>query len=314
MKKSRFKAVLISVLLIAFCISGEVIAQGPPDPTISSIVPNRGKNGDWVIINGTNFRATPNVWFYYDDWPSQNVQFISSTRLRVLVPLIEWPRFQGPVDVQVENPWPWGESNILSNGFTYLAPPYNFEIGGDQSADEGDTVTVSAIFDDNSGDTHDAEIDWDDGTVEDVVVNYIFVGESTIPTVTGSHVYEDDDTYTVTITATDQYGASDSDSLIVNVDNEPPVLRKLSDQTITGANPTVSVNVQFTDPGILDTHTMRVVWGDGSNPDIIQPAVSPVTIQHTYPGDGTIYEVEVTVVDDDGGGDVEFFTVTQSPQ
>ncbi|MFC1715666.1 PKD domain-containing protein [Candidatus Poribacteria bacterium] len=311
MKKSRFRAVLISVLLMAFGISSGVIAQ----VSITSITPNNGSvdGGYQVTIRGSGFFqfsldgviTNPTVWFD-NDWQAEYVIYDNSTQLRVGVP----PHPQGRVDVAVINPI--GGAGVLPNGFTYLDPP-DVNAGKGQVSNEGDTVTVSATFTDNFGDTHKAVIDWGDGTITVGNIEYpppLILLQVTIPTVTGSHVYRDNGRYRVTITVIDQFGARGSDSLIAGVSNVPPTIGPIPDQTITGANPTVSVNVQFTDPGSLDFHAMRVIWGDDSEPDIIEPAISPVTIQHTYPSDGIAYGVEVTVVDDDGGGDEEFFTVT----
>ncbi|MFK4593640.1 PKD domain-containing protein [Streptomyces pristinaespiralis] len=75
----------------------------------------------------------------------------------------------------------------------------------------------------------------------------------------------------------------------------------------------VSFAGTFTDPGTLDTHTMSVDWGDGTTTDV--PGVSsPVGSTHQYSSAG-IYDIAVTVTDDDGGSDTQHcgFVVVYDP-
>jgi PKD repeat protein len=57
----------------------------------------------------------------------------------------------------------------------------------------------------------------------------------------------------------------------------------------------------FTDPAITDTHKAVINWGDGGL-TIINPATSPVSTSHAY-AEGGVYDVTLTVTDDDGGSD-----------
>jgi hypothetical protein len=59
----------------------------------------------------------------------------------------------------------------------------------------------------------------------------------------------------------------------------------------------------FRDPGVLDTHTALIDWGDGdSSSGLVTEAGGrgSVTGEHTYRAPGS-YEARVTVTDDDGG-------------
>jgi len=70
--------------------------------------------------------------------------------------------------------------------------------------------------------------------------------------------------------------------------------------------PTV-VGVAFTDPGTLDTHTVTIIWGDGTtSAATVDQAANTATASHVYAAQGT-FVIGVTVTDDDGG------TVTESP-
>jgi hypothetical protein len=80
-----------------------------------------------------------------------------------------------------------------------------------------------------------------------------------------------------------------------------------------GGNPkaegqAVSISAAFTDPGLLDTHTGTIAWGDGS----VTPASVAETLStgkgtaagtHAY-AQGGVYTVSLTVNDDDGGSNI----------
>jgi len=86
-------------------------------PTVTSLTPSEGSaaGGFSVTITGTNFSAVPTVTF--GGTAATGVAFASSTSLLVTVPA----HAAGMVDVVVTNPD--GQSDTLSNGFTYVAPP-----------------------------------------------------------------------------------------------------------------------------------------------------------------------------------------------
>ncbi|PKQ16483.1 MAG: hypothetical protein CVT67_04955 [Actinobacteria bacterium HGW-Actinobacteria-7] len=79
---------------------------------------------------------------------------------------------------------------------------------------------------------------------------------------------------------------------------------------------TTTTLASFTDPGVLDTHTAVIEWGDGTtSPGVVDESSGSGDVlgSHTYalPGD---YTVNVTVTDKDGGsGSAEFaLTVTNT--
>lgn len=99
-------------------------------------------------------------------------------------------------------------------------------------------------------------------------------------------------------------------TLDVLVNNVAPEVSALSsDATFddkANAGELVNILANFTDVGILDTHVAEVDWGDGT--------VEPATITAGLPGNGTvtgahayaeggIYQIKVTLTDDDTGQD-----------
>ena len=93
------------------------------------------------------------------------------------------------------------------------------EAGIDQTVDEGDTVNLDpATFSDiGTGDTHTATIDWGDGSPAEAGTV-----DQNNDTVSGSHLYADDGTCTVTVTVNDDDGGSHSDTLVITVNEVPP--------------------------------------------------------------------------------------------
>jgi hypothetical protein len=69
-----------------------------------------------------------------------------------------------------------------------------------------------------------------------------------------------------------------------------------------GAN-NATLNVSFTDPGTLDTHSAVINWGDG-NTQTLSSVSSPFSVAHTYALVGN-YTATVTVTDKDGGADTK---------
>ncbi|NOZ29289.1 MAG: DUF1349 domain-containing protein [Chloroflexi bacterium] len=118
------------------------------------------------------------------------------------------------------------------------------------------------------------------------------------PTITCS----DNGTYTVTLTVSDGVNEPVTDDATVTVSNVAPVVDAGPDQTVYEDSVVNLALVTFTDPGVLDTHTATIDWGDGSPLEIgIVSEVGgsgTVTSSHVYPDPG-VYTVTVTVTDND---------------
>jgi hypothetical protein len=196
-----------------------------------------------------------------------------------------------------------------SDGFTVtvrnVAPIVT--AGPDQSVDEGATVTVAGHFTDPGvGDTHTATINWGDGTVENA---QIVLGESG-RIAFGSHLYVDDNVYTVTLSVRDNDGDEGSDSLLVTVRNTPPVTDAGPDRSVSEGVP-LTLLASFTDLGAGDVHHGSIDWGDGTfTAGIIEEQGSGGTISgtHTY-ADNATFTVSVTIFDDDNASSTDTTSV-----
>ncbi|MBI2172181.1 MAG: fibronectin type III domain-containing protein [Chloroflexi bacterium] len=172
--------------------------------------------------------------------------------------------------------------------------PPTVDAGPDLGGAEGSPIHLNASFADAGVlDTHTAAVNWGDGVTTPGAVN------DAAHTVSASHVYADNGVYTVTVTVTDNGGASGADSLTVKIANVAPVVSAALDATAIA-------NVSFTkflatiiDPGVGDTHKATVDWGDGSvTAGQVSSGVVYGTHKYTKPG---LYTVTIIVKDDDGG-------------
>lgn len=153
------------------------------------------------------------------------------------------------------------------------------------------TAGLTATFTDTSTDS--------DGTV--VARNWDFGDGNTSTAQNPSHTYAADGTYTVTLTVTDDKGATDNTSQSVTVSggttNNPPT----ADFTVTTNDLTAVFTDQSSDS---DGSIVSWVWnfGDGNTSTAQNP-------NHTYEADGT-YAVTLTVTDDGGATDDEIQNIT----
>jgi hypothetical protein len=74
----------------------------------------------------------------------------------------------------------------------------------------------------------------------------------------------------------------------------------------------LQLTVDFTDPGLLDAHTVTIAWADGVTETIdLEAGLLSFDLEHVFPHVGS-YLIELTLVDDDGASAVISFTVTMS--
>ena len=114
------------------------------------------------------------------------------------------------------------------------------------------------------------------------------------------------DTYTISVTVTDKDAGVGTGTTSVTVNNVAPsdLTANLSDDEINEGDST-TLGGSFTDPGTQDTHTVTIVWGDGSPNTVLNLAAGVLTYSsaHTYADDNATdsYTIGVTVTDDDSG-------------
>lgn len=197
--------------------------------------------------------------------------------------------------------YPMGE--FASN---YFHPPV-VVVPAEMEAEEGIAITLEGFsFTDSiiAGQSWEATVQWGDGAVDSVLA---VPGE---PLVVG-HIYEEGPgTHMGRITVKDTDGFTGSASFEVTVSNVAPTVTIDSitdeDGSVLGVDlpfifpgRVLTLAGSYTDPGVTDTHTGLVAWGDGTQTDL--GAVSgPVQAAHTYDMPG-VYTAALTITDDDGG-------------
>ncbi len=187
--------------------------------------------------------------------------------------------------------------------------------GTGDTINEGDTFSLSGagFSDAGTADTHTAVVDWDDGSSSAGAVTESPFGPpgstgGTTGTVDASHVFGDDGDYKVLVTVADDDGGVSSDSLIVTVLNVAPTVDAGEGQSVLEGD-SVLVAAAFTDPGLLDSHSALIDWGDGTVTEgFVNAEARTVTGRHAYADNGA-YQVAVTVNDGDGGVGSDTLTV-----
>ena len=177
------------------------------------------------------------------------------------------------------------------------------EAGDDQTVVEGATVVFAG--------TASSDVD---GTIATYAWDFGDDGTGVGPTVT--HVYADNDTFTVTLIVTDNEGATgDADTAVVTVNNVAPTVRPGDDRT-SNEGTDVGITFTFDDAGTLDTHRATIDWGDATQPTTIEDAASPIAASHVY-SDGGTFSVAISVIDDDegaGSGDLTVIVDNVAPE
>lgn len=108
----------------------------------------------------------------------------------------------------------------------------------------------------------------------------------------------DDLNSVVSLTASDNDGATTVTTFTANVTNVAPVLGSTT-TSVAVATRTVTLQTSVTDLGLADTHAVTINWGDGSSSTVI-PVNGAVSASHAYASIGSV-TITVQATDDDGG-------------
>jgi Ca2+-binding RTX toxin-like protein len=142
-------------------------------------------------------------------------------------------------------------------------------------------------------------IDWGDGTSEPGVL--VPVSGTSGGTISNSHRYADNGSYTVTLTLTNGTKTV-SDSFVATVTNASPAVGSIAGPDSAVPGQTLSFQLPFTDPGTADTHTATIDWGDGtSTTGTVSESAGAGTVSGSklYTATGN-YTITCTVTDKDG--------------
>jgi RHS repeat-associated protein len=187
-----------------------------------------------------------------------------------------------------------GTSTTQTATATIANVPPAVSISGAASVNEGSTytLTLSGVPDSVDQDPITGwKITWGDGSTQPVTGN---------PT-SLTHVYASGPNhYTISATATDADASYSANTVAVTVNDVSPTVVANNLSGTEGA--TLTFSGSFTDPGIHDTHTASINWGDGtsSTGTVTESNGSgTVTATHIYPETGT-YTITLKVTDSNG--------------
>ncbi|MGA1842254.1 MAG: PKD domain-containing protein, partial [bacterium] len=124
----------------------------------------------------------------------------------------------------------------------------------------------------------------------------------------------DDGAYTIGLKVTDGL-LEDTDTTTVTVNNVAPFVEAGPDQTTTEGISISLLPATFSDPGVEDTHTATINWGDGivESASLTESNGSGIVEgSHTYSASGS-YTVTTNVIDKDGGSGSDTLKVTVEP-
>jgi PKD repeat protein len=109
---------------------------------------------------------------------------------------------------------------------------------------------------------------------------------------TAEYLWLDEYSGSVSVEVTDGT-LTDTATSTIDVANLPPIISAITAPLAPiPINTEITTSVEFTDPGVLDSHIVLWAWGDDTDP-------TPEGVR-TYSTPG-VYTVTVTVTDDDGG-------------
>ncbi len=169
--------------------------------------------------------------------------------------------------------------------------------------DEGSPVTISFInqYDPGTSDTFTYSFDLDNDGTYDII-------DQIDPFV--SYTWYDNGINTVKGMIKDNDGGYTEYTTEITVNNVAPTITSLClpiDPLAIGVS--VDLTASFTDPGILDSHTATIDWGDGNNTyGCITGSDGTYNVSSSWIyNEAGVYTITLTVEDDDGGNDTEQF-------
>ncbi len=166
---------------------------------------------------------------------------------------------------------------------------------------EGTKVLLTGSFTDPGAlDSHDVTVHWGDGSSDytfHLAAGVTSFNAGSDPNL--SHVYADNPTapatsFGLSVTVKDNGGGSTVRNVPVTVQNGAPTLSGVALSALNiNEGDSVTLSGQVADPGVNDSHTLTIDWGDGSGLQTIQlapgsqankplPGVTPFSVTHQY--------------------------------
>ena len=175
------------------------------------------------------------------------------------------------------------------------------DAGGPYSVDEGDSLVITAFGSDPEEDALTFAWDLDNNGAFETP------GQSVTFPAAG---LDGTDSKVIVVQVTDTGGLSATDQTTVDVLNVAPIVLEITAPVApVRVNTEISASADFTDPGILDTHTATWDWGDdNTSAGTVDESggLGSVSGNHIYTAAG-VYTIKLTVTDDDSDSGESIF-------
>ncbi len=199
------------------------------------------------------------------------------------------------------------EMGLLNVAVQDVAP--TADAGDDQTVAEGSTVTFQGTASDPGGSGNSLQVAWDfDYDGSDFVADASANGS-----LTPSYVYTTPGTYLVALQATDQYGLSDLETMVVTVTDVAPTATVSNSGTTPMGSPVTFTVSNLVDQTPGDTPTISADWtGSGqfeeiTSAELTQNADGSLSFTHVYnTASGPAGYSAVIEIDDGYGGATDY--------
>jgi len=283
--------------------------------TSTNVAPKLAANGTAVTVDEGGQIPTNSGTYFDEDGDNVTVTASTGTASKTGTSSGTWTwtglaSDEGSATVTITAADGHGNSSLVSFSVTYRAVAPTVTISGPSSVAEGSSIllTGSATTKDTSDIAAGFKYAWylgqDCATTEPI-------GSAATYTFTPL----DNGIYDLTLCATDDgnmTGKAQATVVATNVDPTAAITSVvLTSPIVLTSGQTVTFNGTFTDPGVLDTHQVTWLFGDGASAaqDFGPGGSGTSSSSHAYDGAGT-YTVTLVVTDKDGGQGTARTTVT----
>lgn len=224
-------------------------------PAIPGATPILSASAGNVILTGEN------TWFWYwqtDDGP------VNSQTIMITVAYDDGTSSTVSFDLLVKNAPPMILSLVTSSPLVNPVMPFA-------------PVTISGSFIDPSlSDTHQAVIDWGDGTTSVALIDPL------LQTFIGDHVYSAQGEYDVVVTVIDDDGDAASSSVITKIGEKPRLFVDAVAQSLRFRNETFTLSTANVTPSTGDQYGFIFDWNDDGQYDQLVVGPEGTTVSHAF--------------------------------